>query len=132
MFNMEEIKRMTEISKRKIKKLEAEIEKNRPKVELANLYNEYYDDVDIEVFVTILNDRNIKISEKKLLAWMRNNNFIEENKFPKEEEIELGYFKVNDVKYNTVLCKLCMQEALLTPMGQHHYYELLKNDFKCK
>lgn len=123
----EKNKRM--LIEKKARKLEENIELNKPLVNFAKTIATSEDAITIGQFAKILNNNNIKIGRNRLFTMLRDNGYLikngKEKNMPKQVYIERGLFKVSESIVNTSEGEIISTTTLITGKGQKYFLEII-------
>lgn len=116
-----------------IEEQQKQLELQAPKVKFAEMVNSSEGTVDIATYSKILFDKEgINIGEKRLFAWMRNNQYLmtngsDRNK-PYQRYLERGLFKMREGVYTNQSTgdKVPYTKTVLTGKGQVYFSEKLR------
>lgn len=112
-----------------VKPLEIKIEQDKPLVEFANKVSNNSDLILVREFAKLLADEKIKIGEKRLYEWFRENGYILKGKIePTQKSIEQGLFKVVERVVKTPYGEKLTHTTKLTGKGQIYFTEKLRKD----
>jgi prophage antirepressor-like protein len=112
----------------RIKSLELKIEEDVPKVEFADKLLKSKDNILIRDYSKILYDENIKIGEKKLYQWFRENKILMKNNLPYQQFMK--YFFVKEKPIDTPFGVKLTTTTMINPEGQLYFYNKLNKEFK--
>ena len=104
------------------------IEDNKPKVEFAEKLLESTDNILVREYAKILYEEGIKLGEKKLYKWLRDNKYIMQNKEPYQRYMK--YFYVKERTINTPFGTKLRKTTMVSPEGQIYFYHKLKKGVK--
>lgn len=111
----------------KIELLEAKIEEEKPLVTFANTVLKSKDNILIRELAKIACDEGIKIGEKRLYTFLREQNMIFSNSTePYQKYVDNGYFKVKESSVDTPYGIKLTRTCLVTPKGQVKIIEKLR------
>jgi len=102
----------------KIRKLESQIEEQKPMVEFANTVTKSCDNILMRDMAKLLCDQNINIGEKRLYKLLRKNDILMTDNIPYQSYIDRGYFYIKENTYNTPYGEKLNKTTLVTPKGQ--------------
>lgn len=113
-----------------VKPLELKIEQDKPLVEFANQVSNNSDLILVREFAKLLADENIKIGEKRLYQWFRENGYILKGKTePTQRAIEQGLFKVIERVVKTPYGERLTSTTKISGKGQIYFTEKLRKLF---
>ena len=107
-------------------KLQLIIAEQKPLVEFADKMLGSKDSLLIRVYAKLLNDEGLKIGEKKLYSWFRENGYLNKTNEPYQQYME--YFEVKVSTYDTPFGTKTTTTTLVKPKGQLYFYKKLKED----
>lgn len=107
-------------------KLQLIIAEQKPLVEFADKMLGSKDSLLIRVYSKLLFDEGIKIGEKKLYSWFRENGYLNKNNEPYQQYME--YFEVKVSTYDTPFGTKTNTTTLIKPKGQLYFFKKLKED----
>ena len=105
-------------------KLQLVIAEQKPLVEFADKMLGSIDSLLIRVYSKLLFDEGIKIGEKKLYSWFRENGYLNSKNEPYQQYME--YFEVKVSTYDTALGTKSTTTTLVKPKGQLYFFKKLK------
>ena len=113
-----------------LKPLQDKIEQDKPLVEFANQVSNNSDLILVREFAKLLADENIKIGEKRLYQWFRENGYILKGKTePTQRAIEQGLFKVIERVVKTPYGERLTSTTKISGKGQIYFTEKLRKLF---
>ncbi len=118
--------RALQIANHQIETYKQQIEYQKPLVEFADKMLGSKDSLLIRVYAKLLNDEGLKIGEKKLYSWFRNNGYLNKNNEPYQQYME--YFEVKVSTYDTPFGTKTNTTTLIKPKGQLYFFKKLKED----
>lgn len=107
-----------------------QLEEQKPLVEFANKVGSSSDVILIRELAKLAADEDIKIGEKRLYQWLRNNRFLMKNNEPYQQYIDKGLFKVVESTYTTPYGDKIARTTKVTGKGQIYFIEKLKDDLQ--
>ena len=105
-------------------KLQLVIAEQKPLVEFADKMLGSKDSLLIRVYSKLLFDEGIKIGEKKLYSWFRENGYLNSKNEPYQQYME--YFEVKVSTYDTPFGTKTNTTTLIKPKGQLYFFKKLK------
>ena len=118
--------RALQIANHQIETYKQQIEYQKPLVEFADKMLGSKDSLLIRVYAKLLNDEGLKIGEKKLYSWFRDNGYLNRNNEPYQQYME--YFEVKVSTYDTAFGTKTNTTTLIKPKGQLYFFKKLKED----
>ena len=118
--------RALQIANHQIETYKQQIEYQKPLVEFADKMLGSKDSLLIRVYAKLLNDEGLKIGEKKLYSWFRDNGYLNKNNEPYQQYME--YFEVKVSTYDTAFGTKTNTTTLIKPKGQLYFFKKLKED----
>ena len=118
--------RALQIANHQIETYKQQIEYQKPLVEFADKMLGSKDSLLIRVYAKLLNDEGLKIGEKKLYSWFRDNGYLNKNNEPYQQYME--YFEVKVSTYDTPFGTKTNTTTLIKPKGQLYFFKKLKED----
>ena len=116
--------RALQIANHQIETYKQQIEYQKPLVEFADKMLGSKDSLLIRVYAKLLNDEGLKIGEKKLYSWFRDNGYLNRNNEPYQQYME--YFEVKVSTYDTPFGTKTNTTTLVKPKGQLYFFKKLK------
>jgi anti-repressor protein len=110
--------RALKLADTKIKRLELQIEEQKPLVEFADKVTKSCDNILIRDMAKLLCDQKINIGEKRLYKLLRCRNILMDDNTPYQSYIDRGYFYIKESTYNTPYGEKITTTTLVTPKGQ--------------
>lgn len=110
--------RALKMADNKIKKLELQIEDQKPMVEFAATVTKSCDNILMRDMAKLLCDQNINIGEKRLYKLLRNNGILMDDNTPYQSYVDRGYFYIKENTFNTPYGQKLNKTTLVTPKGQ--------------
>lgn len=125
------IKAFTALKKEREKRLLAEqkIEEQKPLVDFAVHVSQAKDTIDMDEMAKIAHDENIPIGRNRLIKWLKDKKVLKSNRTPYQDFIERGYFKVIEVKKDTIYGTRVFPKTVITGKGQIWIVEKLRNEY---
>ncbi len=118
--------RALQIANHQIETYKQQIEYQKPLVEFADKMLGSKDSLLTRVYAKLLNDEGLKIGEKKLYSWFRDNGYLNRNNEPYQQYME--YFEVKVSTYDTPFGTKTNTTTLIKPKGQLYFFKKLKED----
>ena len=118
--------RALQIANHQIETYKQQIEYQKPLVEFADKMLGSKDSLLIRVYAKLLNDEGLKIGEKKLYSWFRDNGYLNRSNEPYQQYME--YFEVKVSTYDTAFGTKTNTTTLIKPKGQLYFFKKLKED----
>ena len=118
--------RALQIANHQIETYKQQIEYQKPLVEFADKMLGSKDSLLIRVYAKLLNDEGLKIGEKKLYSWFRENGYLNKTNEPYQQYME--YFEIKVSTYDTPFGTKTTTTTLVKPKGQLYFYKKLKED----
>ena len=116
--------RALQIANHQIETYKQQIEYQKPLVEFADKMLGSKDSLLTRVYAKLLNDEGLKIGEKKLYSWFRDNGYLNKNNEPYQQYME--YFEVKVSTYDTPFATKTNTTTLIKPKGQLYFFKKLK------
>ena len=117
--------RALQIANHQIETYKQQIEYQKPLVEFADKMLGSKDSLLIRVYAKLLNDEGLKIGEKKLYSWFRDNGYLNRSNEPYQQYME--YFEVKVSTYDTPFGTKTNTTTLIKPKGQLYFFKKLKD-----
>lgn len=97
--------RALKIADRKIIKLEATIEEQRPKVIFANAVSASHTSILVGDFAKLMRQNGLNFGQNRMFAWLRENGYLINRKgsdknMPTQKSMELGLFEIKETTIN--------------------------------
>ena len=105
-------------------KLQLVIAEQKPLVEFADKMLGSKDSLLIRVYSKLLFDEGIKIGEKKLYSWFRENGYLNSKNEPYQQYMQ--YFEMKVSTYDTPFGTKTNTTTLIKPKGQLYFFKKLK------
>lgn len=118
--------RALQIANHQIETYKQQIEYQKPLVEFADKMLGSKDSLLTRVYAKLLNDEGLKIGEKKLYSWFRDNGYLNKNNEPYQQYME--YFEVKVSTYDTPFGTKTNTTTLIKPKGQLYFFKKLKEN----
>ena len=118
--------RALQIANHQIESYKQQLEYQKPLVEFADKMLGSKDSLLIRVYAKLLNDEGLKIGEKKLYSWFRDNGYLNRSNEPYQQYME--YFEVKVSTYDTAFGTKTNTTTLIKPKGQLYFFKKLKED----
>lgn len=118
--------RALQIANKQLETYKQQIEYQKPLVEFADKMLGSKDSLLIRVYAKLLNDEGLKIGEKKLYSWFRDNRYLNRSNEPYQQYME--YFEVKVSTYDTPFGTKTNTTTLIKPKGQLYFFKKLKED----
>ena len=125
----------TELKAEKDRRIAAEnkIQADEPKVAFAERVADTSSLIDIGLLSKLAKDENINIGRNKLFAWLRENEFLQDSEYHKNEPyqkyVNQGIFEVKEYTYTTPYGEKCGTKTYVTGKGQIYIIEKLRKTF---
>jgi len=108
------------------------IEKMQPKVDFADRLLKSEGDLLVRQYAKVLQDKGFNMGEKKLFKWLRDNNYLMDNKKSRNEPYQ-HYMKYFSIVERTIYRKfedpILARTTKITPEGQLFLYKKLSKEF---
>ena len=105
-------------------RLQLIITEQKPLVEFADKMLGSKDSILVRVYAKLLFDEGIKIGEKKLYSWFRENGYLNSKNEPYQQYME--YFEVKVSTYDTPFGTKTNTTTMIKPKGQLYFFNKLK------
>ncbi len=97
--------RALKIADRKIIKLEATIEEQKPKVIFANAVSASHTSILVGDFAKLMRQNGLKFGQNRMFAWLRENGYLISRKgnswnMPTQKAMDLGLFEIKETTIN--------------------------------
>ncbi len=113
------------------KRLELKIQQDKPLVDFANQVSTSSDSILVRQFAKLLSDENIKIGERKLYQWFRDNGYVCKNSTePTQRSINQNLFEIVERTVKTPYGDKIVQTTKITGKGQIYFTEKLRKEIK--
>ena len=121
--------RALQIADRKIRRLEEQVEVNRPKVAFADAVSGAQNTIIIRELAKVLRQNGIEIGEKRLFAWMREEGYLIKAKgrdynAPTQRSIEAGWMEQKETAIAHATGTRTHFTPLITGKGQQYFVNL--------
>ena len=121
------IQRALLYSQAQVKKLEAKIEEDRPRVSFAETIEKSSDSILIRELSKILANENIHIGQNKLYSLLRQWGYIFQNSTePTQKAVQQGLFKINERVIKSVKGDILSRTTMVTGKGQVFLLDKIK------
>jgi len=121
--------RALKLADTKIKRLEFQIEEQKPLVEFAAHVTDSADAIDIGELAKLANKENIKIGRNRLFEYLRDNKILMQNNEPYQRYIENKWFKTIETTKQTSYGTKLFVKTLVLGKGQVGIIEMLRKEF---
>ena len=105
-------------------RLQLIITEQKPLVEFADKMLGSKDSLLVRVYAKLLNDEGIKIGEKKLYSWFRENGYLNSKNEPYQQYMQ--YFEMKVSTYDTPFGTKTNTTTMIKPKGQLYFFNKLK------
>ena len=116
--------RALQIANKQIETYKEQIEYQKPLVEFADKMLGSKDSLLVRVYAKLLNDEGIKIGEKKLYSWFRENGYLNSKNEPYQQYMQ--YFEMKVSTYDTPFGTKTNTTTMIKPKGQLYFFNKLK------
>ena len=116
--------RALQIANKQIETYKEQIEYQKPLVEFADKMLGSKDSLLVRVYAKLLNDEGIKIGEKKLYSWFRENGYLNSKNEPYQQYMQ--YFEMKVSTYDTPFGAKTNTTTMIKPKGQLYFFNKLK------
>lgn len=121
------IQRALLYSQAQVKKLEAKIEEDRPRVSFAETIEKSSDSILVRELSKILANENIHIGQNKLYSLLRQWGYIFQNSTePTQKAVQQGLFKINERVIKSVKGDILSRTTMVTGKGQVFLLDKIK------
>lgn len=121
------IQRALLYSQAQVKKLEAKIEEDRPRVSFAETIEKSSDSILVRELSKILANENIHIGQNKLYSLLREWGYIFQNSTePTQKAVQQGLFKINERVIKSVKGDILSRTTKITGKGQLFILDKIK------
>lgn len=121
------IQRALLYSQAQVKRLEAKIEEDRPRVSFAETIEKSSDSILVRELSKILANENIHIGQNKLYSLLREWGYIFQNSTePTQKAVQQGLFKINERVTKTVKGDILSRTTMVTGKGQVFLLDKIK------
>lgn len=129
--------RALKIADRKIIKLEATIEEQKPKVIFANAVSASHTSILVGEFAKLMRQNGVDLGQNRMFAWLRENGYLINRKgsdknMPTQKSMELGLFEIKETTINHADGHISINKTpKITGKGQLYFADkLLSEDDK--
>ncbi len=126
--------RALKIADRKIIKLEATIEEQRPKVIFANAVSASHTSILVGDFAKLMRQNGLNFGQNRMFAWLRENGYLISRKgnswnMPTQKAMDLGLFEIKETTINHSDGHISINKTpKITGKGQLYFADKLLND----
>jgi len=121
------IQRALLYSQAQVKRLEAKIEEDRPRVSFAETIEKSSDSILVRELSKILANENIHIGQNKLYSLLRRWGYIFQNSTePTQKAVQQGLFKINERVIKSVKGDILSRTTMVTGKGQVFLLDKIK------
>lgn len=126
--------RALKIADRKIIKLEATIEEQRPKVIFANAVSASHTSILVGDFAKLMRQNGLNFGQNRMFAWLRENGYLISRKgnswnMPTQKAMDLGLFEIKDTTINHSDGHISINKTpKITGKGQLYFADKLLNN----
>lgn len=126
--------RALKIADRKIIKLEATIEEQRPKVIFANAVSASYTSILVGDFAKLMRQNGLNFGQNRLFLWLRQNGYLINRKgsswnMPTQKAMDLGLFEIKETTINHSDGHISINKTpKITGKGQLYFADKLLNN----
>lgn len=126
--------RALKIADRKIIKLEATIEEQKPKVIFANAVSASHTSILVGEFAKIMRQNGADMGQNRMFAWLRENGYLISRKgsdrnMPTQKSMELGLFEIKETTINHSDGHISISKTpKITGKGQLYFADKLLNN----
>ncbi len=126
--------RVLKIADRKIIKLEATIEEQRPKVIFANAVSASHTSILIGDFAKLMRQNGLNFGQNRLFSWLRQNGYLINRKgsswnMPTQKAMDLGLFEIKETTINHSDGHISINKTpKITGKGQLYFADKLLNN----
>lgn len=121
------IQRALLYSQAQVKRLEAKIEEDRPRVSFAETIEKSSDSILVRELSKILANENIHIGQNKLYSLLREWGYIFQNSTePTQKAVQQGLFKINERVIKSVKGDILSRTTMVTGKGQVFLLDKIK------
>jgi len=129
--------RALKIADRKIIKLEATIEEQKPKVIFANAVSASHTSILVGEFAKLMRQNGVDLGQNRMFSWLRENGYLINRKgsdknMPTQKSMELGLFEIKETTINHADGHISINKTpKITGKGQLYFADkLLSKDDK--
>ena len=125
--------RALKIADRKIIKLEATIEEQRPKVIFANAVSASRTSILVGEFAKLMRQNGVNLGQNRMFAWLRENGYLinrqgSDRNMPTQKSMELGLFEIKETTINHSDGHISINKTpKITGKGQLYFSDKLLN-----
>ena len=125
--------RALKIADRKIIKLEATIEEQRPKVIFANAVSASHTSILVGDFAKLMRQNGLNFGQNRMFAWLRENGYLISRKgnswnMPTQKAMDLGLFEIKETTINHSDGHISINKTpKITGKGQLYFADKLLN-----
>ena len=126
--------RALKIADRKIMKLEATIEEQRPKAILANAVSASHTSILVGDFAKLMRQNGLNFGQNRMFAWLRENGYLISRKghswnMPTQKAMDLGLFEIKETTINHSDGHISINKTpKITGKGQLYFADKLLNN----
>ena len=126
--------RALKIADRKIIKLEATIEEQRPKVIFANAVSASRTSILVGEFAKLMRQNGVNLGQNRMFAWLRENGYLinlqgSDRNMPTQKSMELGLFEIKETTINHSDGHISINKTpKITGKGQLYFADKLLNE----
>lgn len=126
--------RALKIADRKIIKLEATIEEQRPKVIFANAVSASHTSILVGDFAKLMRQNGLNFGQNRMFAWLRENGYLISRKgnswnMPTQKVMDLGLFEIKETTINHSDGHISINKTpKITGKGQLYFADKLLNN----
>ena len=126
--------RALKIADRKIIKLEATIEEQRPKVIFANAVSASHTSILVGDFAKLMRQNGLNFGQNRMFAWLRENGYLISRKgnswnMPTQKSMDLGLFEIKETTINHSDGHISINKTpKITGKGQLYFADKLLNN----
>ena len=126
--------RALKIADRKIIKLEATIEEQRPKVIFANAVSASHTSILVGDFAKLMRQNGLNFGQNRMFAWLRENGYLISRKgnswnMPTQNAMDLGLFEIKETTINHSDGHISINKTpKITGKGQLYFADKLLNN----
>lgn len=126
--------RALKIADRKIIKLEATIEEQRPKVIFANAVSASHTSILVGDFAKLMRQNGLNFGQNRMFAWLRENGYLISRKgnswnMPTQKAMDLGLFEIKETTINHSDGHISINKTpKITGKGQLYFADKLLNN----
>lgn len=125
--------RALKIADRKIIKLEATIEEQKPKVIFANAVSASHTSILVGEFAKLMRQNGVNLGQNRMFAWLRENGYLinrrgSDKNMPTQKSMELGLFEIKETTINHSDGHISINKTpKITGKGQLYFADKLLN-----